>query len=115
MQLSSVQDGQPNVFIPQLGADVAASRGSPGVVVTRVVRGGPLSSAGVQDGDVLLSVDDIPVAGTFHLMELMAERERLGRRDRHSSSADGGPQLLNLRIMPGGRSSCIPLNVRCTF
>ena len=74
----------------------------------RVVRiggvepGGPAASAGLQEGDVLVSLDDIAVTGTDDLIRLLGA-ERIGRETLVSFMRDGKLEQASLRAVERGR------------
>jgi serine protease DegQ len=71
----SVTRGWIGVGVQDLTRELAASLKLPaanGVLITQVERGGPAGKAGVQLGDVLLSVNDRQVADTSTVLNLIA-------------------------------------------
>ncbi len=77
-----IRDGQ--LVLPDLGVQgqglapqEAALRGLPaGSLVTGVVTGGPAAQAGIQEGDVLLQVDEVKVDESHPLNQVLATRFR---------------------------------------
>lgn len=66
----SVHIGRPTL----LGVGVSAreqQQGLPGVILHEVLRGGPAQSAGLLDGDVLLSIDGAPVNSPSALTDVL--------------------------------------------
>jgi len=77
-----IRDGQ--LVLPDLGVQSqglapqeAALRGLPaGSLVTGVATGGPAAQAGIQEGDVLLQVDEVKVDEAHPLNQVLATRFR---------------------------------------
>jgi S1-C subfamily serine protease len=63
---------------------------------------GPAASAGLREGDMLLSLDGIAVAGTDDLIRLLVA-ERIGRETLVSFMRDGKLQRTSLRAAERGR------------
>ena len=95
-------------FVPQLGADFGPSRRtSPnrgtgaalqGVVVHRLVRGGPLERAGCLPGDVVTGVDGVTILDAVHLLDVMEQQGR-------------GVLRHEVCVLPNGRCSPVPVVV----
>ena len=81
-----------------LGADPQAVR------IGGVVPGGPAASAGLQEGDVLVSLDGIAVTGTDDLIRLLGA-ERIGRETLVSFMRDGKLERASLRAVERGRQA----------
>ena len=66
----SVHIGRPTL----LGVGVSAreqQQGLPGVILHEVLRGGPAEAAGMADGDVLLSIDGVPLNSATALTDVL--------------------------------------------
>ena len=81
-----------------LGADARAVR------IGAVVPGGPAASAGLQEGDVLVSLDGIAVTETDDLIRLLGA-ERIGRETLISFMRDGKLERASLRAVERGRKA----------
>jgi S1-C subfamily serine protease len=81
----------------RLEAGAARALGMPGggARVTGVEPGGPAARAGVQEGDVLVAVDDIAIAGVDDLHRSLTG-DRAGQRLRAEILRDGGRLILEL-------------------
>lgn len=77
--------------VPRLGVNTGVD--SAGVIVTSVAPGSSAEEAGVQPGDVLLKVGDVPVAGQQFGEEFRA---------RYQTVAEGSP--LTITVRRGGRT-----------
>jgi S1-C subfamily serine protease len=82
---------------------LAFGAGPRAVRIGGVEPGGPAISAGLQEGDVLLSLDDNPVAGTDDLVRLL-DAERIGRETLVSFMRDGKIERTSLRAVERGRA-----------
>jgi len=75
IQKGSVTRGWVGVGVQDVTKEIADSFKLPaarGVLITQVERGGPADKAGVKLGDVLLAVDDKPVADTTGMLNMIA-------------------------------------------
>jgi S1-C subfamily serine protease len=66
--------------------------------------GGPAALAGLQEGDMLLSLDDIAITGTDDLIRLLGA-ERIGREMLVSFMRDGKIERASLRAVERGRQA----------
>ncbi len=68
--------GWIGVGLQPLSAELAQTLGAPGTggaVVSSTIAGGPAAKAGLQQGDVILSYDKVPVEDYRHMQRLVAE------------------------------------------
>lgn len=75
MKTGKVRRGMVGVTIQTVTSDVASSLNLPaarGAIVSSVQAGGPAATAGVQRGDVIIAVNDQPVADSNGLRNLIA-------------------------------------------
>ena len=75
IQKGAVTRGWVGVGVQDVTKEIADSFKLPaarGVLITQVERGGPADKAGVKLGDVLLAVDDKPVADTTGMLNMIA-------------------------------------------
>ncbi|MDD5558023.1 MAG: PDZ domain-containing protein, partial [bacterium] len=89
---------------PELRAEFGVPEGR-GVLVARIVEGGPAAAAGLREGDVVLSCDGTAVNGPRDLVSFLAGR-RPGETAAFSIVRDGKEQeakvTLGTRAAPGG-------------
>lgn len=90
----------PQLFIATLEADVAPAPSRRGLVVVRTVRGGVCDDHGVVEGDTILELDRVPIAGSFHLQDMCEELEARNA------------QSCTLTLIPSGRSASVPVDIR---
>ena len=81
---------------------LAIGAGPQAVRVGGVEPGGPAASAGLQEGDMLLSLDGTAVTGTDDLIRLLGA-ERIGRETLVSFMRDGKLHRTSLRAAERGR------------
>ena len=65
--------GGQNVTIPRLTVRAQRLRGASGVLATAVEPNSPAERAGLQEGDVILALDDTPVRGLDELHKLLTD------------------------------------------
>jgi S1-C subfamily serine protease len=82
---------------------LALGAGPRAVRVGGVEPGGPAASAGLREGDVLLSLDGITVTGTDDLLRLLGA-ERIGRETVATFLRDGKVERRSLLAVERGRS-----------
>ena len=80
---------------------LALGAGRRAVCITEVELGGPAASAGLREGDVLLSLDGIAITGTDDLIRLLGVH-RIGRETVVSFLRDGSLKRLSLRAVERG-------------
>ena len=71
--------GVDAVNLPRRIADAAGIVSSSAAIIHTVVKGGPAEAADVHEGDVLLSLDGVPVPGPGPLLKMLGKDE-IGRR-----------------------------------
>jgi S1-C subfamily serine protease len=81
---------------------LAFGAGPQAVRISGVEPGGPAASAGLRDGDMLLSLDGIAVTGTDDLIRLLGA-ERIGRETFVSFMRDGKLERTSLQAAERGR------------
>jgi len=75
IQKGSVTRGWVGVGVQDITKELAESfklPGTGGVLISQVERGGPADHAGVKPGDVLIAIDDAPVADSAAMLNLIA-------------------------------------------
>ena len=77
---------------------LALGAGRRAVCIAEVELGGPAASAGLREGDVLLSLDGIAITGTDDLIRLLGAH-RIGRETVVSFLRDGSLKRLSLRAV----------------
>jgi S1-C subfamily serine protease len=77
---------------------VALGAGPRAVRISGIELGGPAASAGLQEGDLLLSLDGVAVAGTDDLIRLLGT-ERIGRETLVGFVRDGKLERTSLRAI----------------
>jgi S1-C subfamily serine protease len=77
---------------------LALGAGRRAVCIAEVELGGPAASAGLREGDVLLSLDGIAITGTDDLIRLLGAH-RIGRETVVSFLRDGSLRRLSLRAV----------------
>ena len=75
---------------------LALGAGPRAVRITNAEPGGPAASAGLREGDVLVSLDGVAITGTDDLIRLLGA-DRIGRETMVSFLRDGRLQRLSLR------------------
>jgi S1-C subfamily serine protease len=75
---------------------LALGAGRRAVRITKVEPGGPAASAGLREGDILLSLDDVAITGSDDLIRLLGA-DRIGRETMVSFLRDGSLKRLSLR------------------
>jgi S1-C subfamily serine protease len=80
---------------------LALGAGRRAVCIAEVELGGPAASAGLREGDVLLSLDGIAITGTDDLIRLLGAH-RIGRETVVSFLRDGSLKRLSLRAVERG-------------
>jgi S1-C subfamily serine protease len=80
---------------------LALGAGRRAVCIAEVELGGPATSAGLREGDVLLSLDGIAITGTDDLIRLLGAH-RIGRETVVSFLRDGSLKRLSLRAVERG-------------
>ena len=86
--------GQPVRLADRQQGDAAADRG---LLVVAVTPSSPADAAGVLIGDVILALDDRPIASTDDLLGLLSE-ERIGRQTPLRVLRGGGVRALTVTI-----------------
>jgi S1-C subfamily serine protease len=81
---------------------LALGAGPQAVRISGVEPDGPAASAGLQEGDMLLSLDGIAITGTDDLIRLL-DAERIGRETSVSLMRDGKIERSSLRAIERGR------------
>ena len=89
------------VNLPRRVADAAGLASSAAAVIHQVVSGGPADRAGLREGDVLLSLDGVPVTGPGPLLKMLGADE-IGRTRKAKILRSG--RLLDLDVTPALRS-----------
>lgn len=110
MDHGEVRRGRIGVTIQDLTPDLAAAlklTDSSGAVVASVEDGSPAASAGLQAGDVIISVDNHPISGSADL------RNRIGLTPVGSDVAveylrDGARKSVTVRIAPENAAASAP-------
>ena len=90
---------------------VAKSDGRPGVVVEAVLRESPAASVGVQKGDLITRVADVPVVRQLDIERALLGR-KVGERVPVTVVRAGGEEHLDLPLAAMRRDS-VPLEERC--
>jgi hypothetical protein len=87
------------LHLPDSSAEVPSIESSPGLPVTKVLPGLPGDAAGIQEGDILLSVDGKDL---FTLAELVAHLDKVGvhRVIRLEIQRDDARQSMDIRLDP---------------
>lgn len=97
-QRAPLHDG--SVYVPHLQADVVgySHSGGKSVRIVRLVRGGAAQLAGLQEGDVVVTVDGTSMAGPWHLVDYLQSVVRA------ASGSDGSPPpAVEIGLLPAGR------------
>lgn len=87
---------EPQDITPELAQAFKLPRSS-GTVIAGIVAGGPADKAGVQVGDIVLTVQGQPVPGTSEMLNLVAALKP-GKQARFELLREGRPMTLDILI-----------------
>jgi len=63
---------EPQDITPELAESFGLTKKN-GAIIAGVLKGGPADKAGIKPGDILISVEDKPVADTTEMLNLIAQ------------------------------------------